>query len=241
MKLIDSTALALVAAALAAPAAAQYGASAPPSQTAAPTAPAQEAAQPQIKPSNKALKALVDLQTTVNKNDFANLPAKVAAAQAVASTKEDRYLIGQLQLKAAVAQKDNTALATAVDAVTSSGYLDSAKSSELYMSLGANLYNDKQYAKAQAAYQKAAAISPGNSDAPALLGEALFAQGQKAEAAAAFQRSIQVKLAAGQKPEENLLKRATVVAYQAESPLAIDLGRQWAASYRRTTSMKPRQ
>lgn len=238
MKLITTTAIALVAAVSAAPAAAQYGASAPPPQTAAPQPQAKESAQPQIKPSSKALKALVDLQNTVNKNDFANVPAKVAAAQAVASTKEDRYLIGQLQLKAAVAQKDNTALASAVDAVASSGYIDAAKSSELYMSLGGSLYNDKQYAKAQAAYQKAAAANPSNSEAPALLGEALFAQGQKAEAAAAFQRAIQAKVAAGQKPEEILLKRATVVAYEAESPIAVDLGRQWASSYPSTDSWR---
>lgn len=238
MKPITTTAIALVAAVSAVPAAAQYGASAPPPQTAAPQAPAKESAQPQIKPSSKALKALVDLQTTVNKNDFANIPAKVAAAQAVASTKEDRYLIAELQLKAAVAQKDNTALASAVDAVASSGYIDAAKSSELYMSLGGSFYNDKQYAKAQAAYQKAAAANPSNSEAPALLGEALFAQGQKAEAAAAFQRAVQAKIAAGQKPEEVLLKRATVVAYEADSPIAVDLGRQWASSYPSTDSWR---
>ena len=232
MKLNTTTALALVAAAVSsAPAAAQYGASAPPPQTATSPAPAKEAAQPQIKPSGKALKALIDLQTTVGKNDFANVPAKVAAAQAVASTKEDRYLIGELELKAAMAQKDNGAIATAIDAVTSSGYLDASKSSQLYMSLGSTYYNDKDYPKAQAAFQKAAASDPGNSEAPALLGEALFAQGQKAEAATAFQHAIQAKIAAGQKPDENLLKRATVIAYQAESPLAIDLGRQWATSY----------
>ena len=232
MKLNTTTALALVAAAVSsAPAAAQYGASAPPPQTATSPAPAKEAAQPQIKPSSKALKALIDLQTTVTKNDFANVPAKVAAAQAVASTKEDRYLIGELELRAAMAQKDNGAIATAIDAVTSSGYLDAGKSSQLYMSLGSTYYNDKDYPKAQAAFQKATASDPGNSEAPALLGEALFAQGQKAEAATAFQHAIQAKIAAGQKPDENLLKRATVIAYQAESPLAIDLGRQWAMSY----------
>ena len=33
--------------------------------------------------------------------------AKVAAAQAVATTPDDKYAIGQLQLRAAVAEKDN--------------------------------------------------------------------------------------------------------------------------------------
>ena len=94
MKLITTTALALVAAVIAAPAAAQYGAAAAADSRRAScgsTAAAQPQ-QPQIKPSGKALKAIVDLQTAVNNNDYANVPAKVAAAQAVATTKEDHYL-----------------------------------------------------------------------------------------------------------------------------------------------------
>jgi hypothetical protein len=97
MKLITSTALALVAAALAAPSSAQGN---------KPAAQAATPAQPQIKPSSKALKAIIDLQGAVNKKDWASVPAKVAAAEAVASTKEDRYLIAQFQLQTAVAGND---------------------------------------------------------------------------------------------------------------------------------------
>jgi tetratricopeptide (TPR) repeat protein len=227
MKLITTTAIALVAAVAASPAAAQYGASAQQQKPVAQAAPATV----QIKPSAKALKAIVDLQDTVKKSDFSNVPAKVAAAQAVASTKEDRYLIGKLQLDAALAQKDNASLAVAIDTIAGSGYLDTAKVAGLYMDLGGTFYNNKQYAQAQAAYQKALAADPHNIEAPGLIGESLFAQGLKAEAAAAFQRAIQARVAAGQKPDENLLKRATIIAYDAESPLAVELARQWAASY----------
>jgi tetratricopeptide (TPR) repeat protein len=231
MKLITTTAIALVAAAVATPAAAQYGAPAQQQQT-IPQASAQtKPAQVQIKPSGKALKAIVDLQDTVKKNDFANVPAKVAAAQAVASTKEDRYLIGKLQLDAALAQKDNSALAAAIDTIAGSGYLDSSKVAGLYKDLGATYYNNQQYAQAQAAYQKALAADPSNVEVPALIGESLFAQGQKAEAAAAFRRAIQARVAAGQKPDENLLKRATIIAYDAGSPIAAELGQQWVTSY----------
>ena len=237
MKLITTTALALVAALSAAPATAQsYGASSrmePPRDQQPPQqpAPAAQAAQPKITPSKGALKAIVDLQTTVNKNDYANVPAKVAAANAVATTKEDKYLVGQLQLKAAVGAKDSAAETAAIDEIASSGYLDPAKSTELYVSLGSMLYNNKQYPQAQAAFQKASALDPRNAEAPALLGETLFAQGQKAEATAAFQRAIQASAATGQKPDEKLLKRAVGVAYDANSPSAVDLSRQWVAAY----------
>ena len=239
MKFTTTTALALVAAATAVPSAAQnYGAQNEQRQRAE----AEQAQQQQqqvppgqnaqvVKPSGKAMKAIVDLQAAVNKNDTANIPAKVAAAQAVATTKEDRYLIGQLQLKAALAAKDNAATAAAIDNVAASGYLDAAKTAELYVSLGSTMYNNKQYPQAVAAFQKAAAADPRNSEATSLLGEALFAQGQKAEAASAFQRAVQARVGAGQKPDEALIKRAVGVAYEAQSPAAVELARQWVAAY----------
>ncbi len=38
-------------------------------------------------------------------------------------------------------------------------------------------------------------------------------------------------MASGQKPDEALLKRGVTVAYDAKSPLAVQLGREWAAAY----------
>jgi tetratricopeptide (TPR) repeat protein len=219
MKLMLTTA-ALALAAVSAPAAAQ---STPAAQQAAP--------QKTLKLSGRAQKAILDLQTAVNKADYASVPAKVAAAQAVASTPDDKYAIGQLQLKAAIGQKDNAAMAAAVDTIANSGFVDAATSSKLYASLGTTFYNNKQFDQASAAFQKAVTINPQNAEVYSLLGEAKFAQGQKAEAASDFQRAVQMSSAGGQKPDENLLKRAVAVAYEARSPLAVDLGRELAAAY----------
>lgn len=236
MKLMITTA-AMALTAVSAPAAAQMGYNATPSappETAAPRASAQAAAQTGVKQpkvSAKAAKALGDLQNAVNKNDVANIPAKVAAAQAVASTPDDKYVIAELQLKAAIAAKDNAAMSTAIDGVVNSGFMDAASNSKLYAGLGTNLYNAKEFPLAAAAFQKAVAIDPHNSEGYSLLGEAKFAQGQKAEAATDFQHAVQLDIASGQKPDEALLKRAVSVAYEAQSPLAVELGREWAASY----------
>ena len=241
MKLFTTTAFALVAILSAAPAAAQsYGASAqPPAQV----PPSQQngdqkaaAAGPKIAPSKGALKAIAELQDAVVKNDYASVPAKVAAANAVATTKEDRYLIGQLHLKAALTAKDNAGMAAAIDAVAASGYLDAAKTSDLYVALGGTYYNAKQYPQAAAAYQKATALNPANTEALELLGESMVAQGNKAAATSAFQRAVQVKVAAGQKPDEALLKRAVAVAYDAQSPSAVELARQWVSAYPNASS-----
>ena len=238
MKLFTTTAIALVAVISAAPAAAQsYGASAqqpqaPQSQQKGDQKATQASpAAPKITPSKGALKAIAELQDAVVKNDYASIPAKVAAATAVATTKEDRYLIGQLQLKGALNAKDNAGMAAAIDAVAASGYLDATKSSDLYVALGGTYYNNKQYPQAATAYQKAAALNPGNTEALSLLGESMIAQGNKAGAVSAFQRAVQAKVAAGQKPDEALLKRAVAVAYDAQSPVAVELARQWVSAY----------
>ena len=227
------TAAAIALAGVSAPAAAQNGSQPTPSQTAAPAAP-----QKPVKVSSKAAKAIVDLQTAVNKGDYTDLAAKVAAAQAVASTPDDKYAIAELQLKAAVAQKNDAAMAAAVDAVANSGFVDTPSISKLYASLGTTFYNNKQFDQAAAAFQKAVGVDPRNAQGYILLGEAKFAQGQKAEAATDFQHAVQIQMAGGQKPDEALLKRAVSVAYEAKSPLAVELARDWAASYPSTDSWR---
>ena len=220
MKLITTTALALVAAFAATPAVAQNK-----------PAPAAEQAQAKVTPSKGALKALSELQDAVQKNDVATIPAKVAAAQAVVTTKEDKYLLGRLQLTAAIAAKDNAATSAAIDTMVGSGFLEPSKSAALYVGLGGTYFNNKEYPQATAAYQKAMALDPSNTEAPVFLGESLFSQGQKAAAASAFQRAVQARNASAQKADEALLKRAVAVAYDAQSPIAMDLARQWVSAY----------
>jgi tetratricopeptide (TPR) repeat protein len=194
--------------------------------------------EPQLRPSNGALKPIIDLQNSVNANDYASVPAKVAAASKVAKTPVDRYLIAQLQLKAALAAKDNAGMATAIDAVAASGYLDKAKTAELYQSLGATFYNAKQLDLAGSALEKAVAANPGDAQSLIMLGETRNAQGRKPEAVSLFQRALQASSAGGTKPEEKLYKRAVSIAYDAKQPAAIDLARQWVAAYPSTESWR---
>ena len=194
-------------------------------------APAQQPAAPQIKPSAKALKAIVDLQTTVTNKDYANFPAKLAAANAVATTKEDHYLIARLQLSAAVATNDSAGMQSAIDAVGQSGYLDASKTSVLYLDLGGTFYNNKQFPQAAAAFQKASSLDPNNAEAARLYGVALFQSGQKAEAASAFQKAIRATSASGQKPPEDMYRLAVQAASDAKSPEAATIAQEWVTAY----------
>lgn len=227
MKLFTSTAFALAATALATPAGAQYSTPSTQSQQ----QPAAQQAAPSVKPSSKAAKAIFDLQTTVNNKDYANLPAKVAAAQAVASTKEDRYLISRLQLTAAIGTNDTSAMSAALDGIAASGELESATVAKLYSGLGGTLMNAKQYPQAVAAYQKAVSLNPADSDFTYSLGQAQFEAGQKPAAAATLQKYIEAKNAASQKADEDVYRLAVQAAFDARSPAASELARQWLTAY----------
>jgi tetratricopeptide (TPR) repeat protein len=230
---LTTTALGLVLGLAAVPAAAQYNTppAAPQQTMPQPGQTADDSKQPQIRPSSGALKAIIELQTAVNKNDVANIPAKIAAAQAVAKTKEDKYIIGQLMVKSALASKDNAALSAAIDWIAASGYIDSAKVAGLYMGLGSTFYNTKDFVRAQAAFERAASLTPRDPEPLINIAEARFSMGQKADAVTTFQRAIQATIAAGQKPREDIYKRTVQIAYEAQTAAAIDAGRQWVAAY----------
>src|SRR4051812_8129964 len=135
MKLISSSAIVLVAGLMAAPAAAQYNTpqSAPQGSAAAP-APAPDSKTPTL--SNKAGKAIIDLQKAVKAKDTASIPAKLAAAKAVAQSKDDHFAIGALQLEASQAAGDQAGMLAGADEIAASGFLPASKISGIYTQLG---------------------------------------------------------------------------------------------------------
>lgn len=236
MKLMTTTALALAAVAFAGPAAAQgYGAAAPPQPSAvvppASSAPATAApATSQIKLSKKASKAIVALQTAVKANDVATIPTKLAEAQAVAETAEDRYAIGQLQLTAALAAKNNEAAILAVDYIATANYLPKPTVAGLYNQLGVEFFNAKNKPRAQQLFQKALTVDPANSEAQRLLAETQMST-DPAQAAATMKKAMLDAVASGKKLPEDSYKRAVKAAYDSKSPDAVEIGRYWVAAY----------
>jgi tetratricopeptide (TPR) repeat protein len=226
-----TSAVAALLAATATPALAQY--QAPPQPQPAPQMSGQAApAQPSAaQPSKKAQKAILDLQTAVNGGDPAAIAAAVAAAEAVASTAADRHWIGQLQLKAAIARKDYATAARALQAVRGAGILPTATIAKLYSGVGVDAYNARQYDLAASLFEGAIAVDPQNLELTTMLAEARFGQGRKAEGTALLQKVMQAHSAAGRKPPEELYKRVVQAAYDARSPSAAELARQWAVAY----------
>lgn len=184
-----------------------------------------------VAPSAKAAKAIVELDAAVKANDRANIPAKLAAAEAVASTKNDKYLVASLRLKAAIAASDTSQMLAATDAIAAAGLQSPTEVAQIYDAVGNELYKNKLYPQAIAAFQKSLALNPSNSGTVLDLGEAQFAGGQAAGAVASFRKAIAASTASGQKPDEQLYKRALGIAYKAQLPDAVALGREWVAAY----------
>ncbi|MEO7564766.1 MAG: tetratricopeptide repeat protein [Sphingomicrobium sp.] len=237
-KLALTTAVATIAAVSATPAAAQYvpGRDSRPIVVQVPNRYKADDVKPEpekpgIKLSKKASKAIIELQTAVKANDVATIPAKLAAAQAVAETAEDRYAIGTMQLNVAQASKNSEAAVLAADYISSANYLPKNQIAGLYNNLGIDFFNAKNTPRATAMFQKALALDPNNAESLRLLGETQNSSGNPADAVASFQKAMQQAAASGQKLPEQAYERAVSVAYGAKSPSAVDIGRQWVAAY----------
>jgi tetratricopeptide (TPR) repeat protein len=169
----------------------------------------------QIKLSRQAAKAIQELQETVKANNFAEVPAKAAAADAVARTVDDRYIIGVFRYQAATAAKDDAARAAGLEAMIASQFKGVPRK-ELYLDLGSTYTRLKQADRAAAAYQQALQLDPNSIDATAGLAELRIEQGQTGEALALLQKGIALQSSGGAQPTEAWLKRAVAVAYNAK-------------------------
>lgn len=214
--------------------AAGVAAAAAPEAVLAQTQPAPAERKPAF--SKEALKSLRELEAAVSANDRANIPAKLAAAKAAARNTDDRLAIAQLELKAAAAVDDKTGMANALEAMIATNGVPAAQIAPIQLNIAKLRYSLKEHDRAAAALDQLLAAQPGNTDALLLLAETRKAQGRTADAAAAMQRAILVRTAAGQKAEEGWYKRAIALAYEAKLPNVVALGRDWVAAYPTTQS-----
>lgn len=191
-----------------------------------------------ISVSKEALKAIKEYQDAVNAKDVVNMPAKLAAAQAVAKSADDHYVIGQLRLQAAAASKDDAQIASAIEALFATNSADPHQVAPLYLNLARIQYNAKQFDKAAASFEKVLAQNPNHTDAMVELAETRFSQGRAADAVNLIQKGIATKLAAGQKPDESWYKRGLRIAFNAQLPAAMEISRQWITAYPSATSWR---
>lgn len=184
-----------------------------------------------LKISAKAQAAIVELQNAINANDTAAIPAKLAAAQSVAKSPDEKYFVAVNQVKAATNAKDLAGLRTGLEAMEASGAAETPVLVGLYTNLGIMHYEAKQVDQAAWAFERAVALDANNANSLKLLGSVREKQGRKAEALPLLQKSFALAKAAGQPPRENDYKFAAKLAYDIKSPAAGEITRAWIADY----------
>lgn len=192
----------------------------------------------QLDLSKEARNAIVELQTAVNANDVANIPAKLAAAQAVAKTNDDKYVIAVLQTRAATAAGDLAGMRAGIDALKASGGGQPGEVVSRYNDLAKRHYDAKQFDQAASALEAALALDANNINTLKLLASTRESQNRDAEAVDLMLKSFAAAKAAGQKPQENSYKFAARLAYDAKSPAATEVTRAWLADYPNPTNWR---
>ncbi len=205
-----------------------------------------EAAAPAVDPNARVYNfskagrpAIAALQASVTAKDAAGIATNLAAAQAAATTPDDRYAIAQLQLRHALDTQNLAGQAVALNALAASGGATAAELPNIYRNIGALSYNAKDWAGASAAFERLIQIEPNNTDALISLGELRVRRGQAAEGISLMERAIAAKTAAGQTAEENWYKRAVGLSTDAKlTPQALKLGREWLTAYPTTNNWR---
>lgn len=204
MKLISSLAVAAALAVVAGPSFAQ-------SKDAA-AAPA--AAATTIKISKGADKAIRALNAIVTANDAAGYPAALAAAQAVAQTNEDRYVIARAQLTHSLNAKDVPGQIAAVEAMLASGIPPATEVPKLYSALAGLYKSTNNMEQAAAATEKMRAANPNDTNAIWQLVQIKTEQKKFAEAVALGEQAIAVAKASGQPVDVNWQRVVLDTAYK---------------------------
>jgi tetratricopeptide (TPR) repeat protein len=180
--------------------------------------------------SREAQKAIVELQNAVNAKDPA-VAAKVQAALKVAKTSDDKYIIGSNQARAAVAANDLPGLQAGLDLMAGSGSGEAAILSMNYADLGKRYITTGNSTAANVALEKAVSLDANNAAALALLADQKSKGGDKAGAVALMQKSFAASKASGKKVAEGNYKFATKMAADINSPLTMDITREWVMAY----------
>lgn len=166
--------------------------------------------------SAQARQPIAELQAAVTARDAANFPAKLAAAQAAATSADEKYLVARLQLDYARAGNDAAGQTAAMEAMLQSGAAPANELPALYGAVAEAAYNAKDYEKAGYAFEQLAKLQPNNADVVSNLSIVRGRQGRTAEAAQLLARATEMKAGAGQAVPEDYYKRIIDQAYKSK-------------------------
>ena len=177
-------------------------------------------------------KALQPIETAVQAQDWAGATAAIAAAQPQVTSADGRYYLGQFMFQIGTGTQNPQMQAQGIDAMIASGGGDPTKQALLYKNQGALAVQAKDFAKAEAAYDRWIQLAPNDPDAQIAVAEVKYRQKKPQEALPLFMRSIEARQAAGQQVPESWYLIALQAALEAKAvPQTQTLARSLLTAY----------
>lgn len=189
---------------------------------AAPAQPAQWA--PKL--SKEEVAALQPVEKAITAKDWTAASAALATAQPAAASPDARYMAGHFQFTIGVGTNNTQLQSQGIDAMIASGGGDPTRAPILSRLQGQFAMQAKDYAKAEAAYDRWRQLAPNDPDAGQVAAELKYLQKKPREAYPMFQQLIAAKEAAGQPVPDNLYLFALQSAADAKMwPEAVSLSK----------------
>lgn len=160
--------------------------------------------------------AAAPVQEAVKVANYPDALAKLSAADAAATTPDEKFLAAQFRYQIAVAQKDQAAQATAIDAMMASGGAPATLAPQLTIASANSAYTAGNYPRAIQLLTQARAQGNTSNDVLLLLAESHFKTNQIPAGLAFVEQAVAAEQTAGKKPPEAWYARAASMAYKAK-------------------------
>ena len=145
----------------------------------------------------------------------------LAAAEAGASTPDDKYAVGQITLNIGIKTSDAAMESKGVNEMIDSGQAPADQLPKLLQNQAALAVQARDYATAEVAYTKLVALDPSNGDNVLTLAEIKDQNKKPGEALQLIQQAMAAKKAAGQPIPEDIYKRGFAIAYNSKNAAAL--------------------
>jgi tetratricopeptide (TPR) repeat protein len=164
------------------------------------------------------------LQKAIQASDYATAKGALPAAQAAASTDDDKYQVSLMALIIAQNTKDTAGnpdavgMKAAADGIIASGKAPPEQLKQVLAMKGQLAYNSGDFAGADAAFTQLAQQNPGDGDTAITLAQVKVREGRTAEALPIIDHAIQTRQAANQPVPEDWWRRALSISFDSKPP-----------------------
>lgn len=172
------------------------------------------------------------LQKAVREKDTANYASALAAADAVATTTDEKFLIARMRFDYARGNDDAAGQIAAMENVIASGGALPAELPGFHSFLGERYFANNNFDRSAFHFERLTQLQPTNAEALANLAVVRTRQNKPADSLASLTRAIDARKASGQPVPEDWYKRVVDYSSRAKNvPAASKATYEWLSAY----------